>query len=108
MFGIEIKTRITEDGKIETIIDDGTDSKRHKRNKKGISIIDSIKDYSSRQYPIEKLHEIYKAKIYKSFSFDEISSKSYEEFREEQYPELAKWSIDNNCSMLSKGDKEET
>ena len=28
--------------------------------------------YSSRQYPIEKLHEIYKAKIYKSFSFDEI------------------------------------
>ncbi len=45
MFGIEIKTRITEDGKIETIIDDGTDSKRHKRNKKGISIIDSIKDY---------------------------------------------------------------
>ena len=64
--------------------------------------------YSSRQYPIEKLHEIYKAKIYKSFSFDEISNKSYEEFREEQEPELAKWSIDNDCSMFWKDDKEET
>jgi hypothetical protein len=64
--------------------------------------------YSSRQYPIEKLHEIYKAKIYRSFSFDEISSKCYEEFREEQEPELAKWSIDNDCSMFLKGNKEET
>lgn len=64
--------------------------------------------YSSRQYPIKKLHKIYKAKIYKSFSFDEISSKSYEEFREEQEPELAKWSIDNDCSIFWKGDKEET
>ena len=64
--------------------------------------------YSSRQYPIEKLHEIYKAKIYKSFSFDEISNKSYEEFREEQEPELAKWSIDNDCSIFWKDDKEET
>lgn len=64
--------------------------------------------YSSRQYPIERLHEIYKAKIYKAFSFDEISSKSYEEFREKQEPELAKWSIDNDCSMFWKGDKKDT
>lgn len=64
--------------------------------------------YSSRQYPIERLHEIYKAKIYKTFSFDEISSKSYEEFREEQEPKLAEWSIDNDCSMFLKGDKEDT
>lgn len=61
--------------------------------------------YSSRQYPIEKLHEIYKAKIYKAFSFDEISSKSYEEFREEQEPKLAEWSIENDCSMFWKEDK---
>lgn len=58
--------------------------------------------YSSRQYPIEKLHEIYKAKIYKSFSFNEISSKSYEEFREEQEHELAKWSIDNDVPCSGK------
>ena len=64
--------------------------------------------YSSRQYPIERLHEIYKAKIYKTFSFDEISNKSYEEFREEQEPKLAIWSIDNDCSMFWKGEKEDT
>lgn len=64
--------------------------------------------YSSRQYPIGKLHEIYKAKVYKTFSFEDISSKSYEEFREEQEPELAKWSTDNDCSMFWKGDKEDT
>ena len=64
--------------------------------------------YSSRQYPIENLHEIYKSKVYKIFSFEEISCKSYEEFREEQEPELAKWSTNNDCSMFWKGDKEET
>ena len=64
--------------------------------------------YSSRQYPIRKLHEIYKAKVYKTFSFEEISSKSYEEFREEQEPKIAKWAINNDCSMFWKGDKEET
>lgn len=64
--------------------------------------------YSSRQYQIEKLHEIYKSKVYKTFSFEEISSKSYEEFREEQEPELAKWSTDNDCSKFWKGDKEDT
>lgn len=56
--------------------------------------------YSSRQYPIEKLHEIYKAKVYKTFSYEEISSKSYEEFKEEQEYELAKWSNNNDCSMF--------
>lgn len=56
--------------------------------------------YSCRQYPIEKLHEIYKAKIYKSFSFDEISNKSFEEFKKEVKPELTKWSIENDCSMF--------
>lgn len=61
--------------------------------------------YSSRQYPIEKLHEIYNCEVYKTFSFDEISSKFYEEFRKEQEPELVKWCIDNDCSMFGKGDK---
>lgn len=56
--------------------------------------------YSSRQYPIEKLHEIYKAKIYRSFSFEEIGEKSYEEFRKEEEPELAKWSAINDCSAF--------
>lgn len=59
--------------------------------------------YSSRQFPIEDLHEIYQAKVYKKFSFDDISSKSYEEFKEEQEPALAEWSNENDCSMFSKG-----
>mgnify|MGYP003305659783 CR=1 FL=1 len=61
--------------------------------------------YSSRQYQIEKLHEIYKAKVYKSFSFDEISRKSYEEFKEEQEPKLAEWAINNDCSMFCKNEE---
>lgn len=52
------------------------------------------------QYPIEKLKEIYKAKVYKTFTFEEISNKSYEEFREEQGPEAEKWAINNDCSIF--------
>ena len=40
--------------------------------------------YSSLQFPIEEIHEIYKGKVYRTFSFDEISSKSFDEFKEEQ------------------------
>ncbi len=45
MFGITIKTRLNEDGKVQVTIDDGTDIKKAKRDKKGISTIDIIKDY---------------------------------------------------------------
>ena len=58
--------------------------------------------YSIRQYPIEKLHKYFSAKVYKSFSFDEIAHKSYEKFREEQEPELAEWCNNNNCSQFWK------
>ena len=64
--------------------------------------------YSARQYPVEKLHEIYKAKVYKAFDFDSIRDKSYDEFRDEQEPELAKWSTINDCSMFWKKKTEET
>ena len=58
--------------------------------------------YSLRQYPVERLHEIYKAKVYKVFDYDFIRNKSYDEFRDEQEPELIKWSAINDCSMFSK------
>lgn len=64
--------------------------------------------YSSRQYPVEKLYKIYKAKVYKSFDYDSICDKSYDEFRDEQEPELAKWSAINDCSIFWKEKKEET
>ena len=57
--------------------------------------------FSSRQYPVEKLHKIFKAKIYKSFDYDAIRDKSYEEFKDEQYPELAAWAANNDCFMFS-------
>ena len=55
---------------------------------------------SSRQYPIEKLHEIYKAKIYKVFDFDSIHNKTYNKFMKEQKSELVKWSNINDCSVF--------
>ncbi len=64
--------------------------------------------YSSRQYPVEKLHKIYKAKVYKVFDYDAIRNKSYVEFRDEQEPELARWSAINDCFMFRKEKKEET
>ncbi len=64
--------------------------------------------YSSRQYPVEKLHKIYKAKVYKVFDYDSIRDKSYDEFRDEQEPGLAKWSAINDCSMFWKQKKEKT
>lgn len=45
MLGITIKTSITEDGKEKITINEGTDIKISQRDKKGISIIDVIKDY---------------------------------------------------------------
>lgn len=58
--------------------------------------------YSQCQYSIEELHNIYKAKIYKTFNFDEIKDKSYEDFRTENEPELAEWCINNDCSQFWK------
>ncbi|MBR1654365.1 MAG: exonuclease [Clostridia bacterium] len=45
MLGFTIKTKISEEGKVEVIIDDGTENKRPQRDKKGSSVIESIKDY---------------------------------------------------------------
>ena len=56
--------------------------------------------YSSCQYPLGKLHKIYNAKVYKAFSFEEISDKAYEDFVKEQLFELKKWSAVNDCSIF--------
>lgn len=57
--------------------------------------------YMLQQYPLEQLHQIYEAKVYKTFKFDEIRNKSFEEFREEQRAELTKWINENDCSMFA-------
>lgn len=55
---------------------------------------------SFRQYPIEELYNIYRARVCKTLAFDELSKKSYEEFVKEQKPMLTKWCSDHNCSMF--------
>ena len=56
---------------------------------------------SQRQYPIEKLHKIYSAKICKTFDFDDIKSKSFEDFRDENDSYLVEWCYNNDCSLFS-------
>ncbi len=56
--------------------------------------------YSQRQYPIEELHQIYKAIIYKSFNYDEIENKTYDDFRSENVQQLAEWCDINDCSQF--------
>lgn len=55
--------------------------------------------YSQRQYPIEELHQVFKAIIYKSFNYDEIKNKSYDDFRSENVQQLAEWCNINDCSQ---------
>lgn len=64
--------------------------------------------YSGRQYPLDKIHEIYKAKIYKTFTFDDIGEKSYEEFMSEIRLELVEWAKENNCYTVWEKKKFET
>lgn len=55
--------------------------------------------YSVRQYPLEKIHTIFEAKVCKTFSFEEIQGKTYEQFTEENAPEVERWADMNNCSI---------
>lgn len=64
--------------------------------------------FSSRQFPIEEIHKIFEAKIYKQFSYEDVKDKSYKQFRQENIDELAKWAKMNDCSMFwKKGEKED-
>lgn len=56
--------------------------------------------YSCQQYPIKKFNEIFKVKVYKTFSFDDISNISYSKFKKEQKTKLTEWATSNDCSMF--------
>ena len=56
--------------------------------------------YSQRQFPIEELHTIYKAITYRSFNYDEIENKSYDDFRSENESQLTKWCNMNDCTTF--------
>lgn len=57
--------------------------------------------YSQQQYPLSTLHRILKAKVYKSFGFNDICNKSFYEFRDEQRPGINEWCDANNCDSFS-------
>lgn len=53
--------------------------------------------FSARQYKVDELAEIYKAKKYKTFAFQEIESVSYDDFRKIEKDSLHEWCSRNDC-----------
>ena len=53
--------------------------------------------YSQTQYPLEEVMKHFKGKMYKRFTYEDVSEKSYEEFRDEHYETLKKWCEENAC-----------
>lgn len=53
--------------------------------------------YNQRQYTIEKNIALHKAVIYKDFSYEDIKGLTYDEFRDKNYKELAKWCEQHDC-----------
>lgn len=70
--------------------------------------------YNQRQYPVEKSMELHDAIVYKNFSYEDIIFSSYDkfimllsydEFRDKNYDELAKWCKEHNCYQEWKKDE---
>lgn len=57
---------------------------------------------SQRQFPLEELINIYEAKVYKDFTFEDIKGISYDDFRDLIYSDLEKWSEENGVSQYMK------
>ena len=53
--------------------------------------------YSEMQYPLEEVMKRTKAKTYKSFTYDDVKDKTYEDFRAEHGPALKEWCNENDC-----------
>lgn len=58
--------------------------------------------YSACQYPVEELHEIFDARIYKTFDYEDIKDKVYEDFVAENEEELNEWCKNNDYAMFDK------
>ena len=57
---------------------------------------------SVRQYPLKKFHEIMWANVYRTYTFEDIKEKSFEEFKEEVIPELNDWCDFYNSTYWNK------
>lgn len=53
--------------------------------------------YSERQQPLNRVMKQLNPRVYKSFSYEDIKDKTYEEFRREQLLALKKWCEENDC-----------
>ena len=53
--------------------------------------------YNQCQYPVEKALILHKGIVYKDFSYDDIKGLTYDEFRDKNCEELAKWCKDHEC-----------
>lgn len=53
--------------------------------------------YNQHQYPVEKDIALHKGIVYKDFYYEDIKGLTYEEFREKNYENFAKWCKENDC-----------
>ena len=53
--------------------------------------------YAEGQYPLDEVMKRLYAKTYKSFDYEDVKDKTYEEFRAEHYQALKEWCEENNC-----------
>jgi len=53
--------------------------------------------FCGKQYKVEELLDLYRAKEFKTFSYSDIAGKSYKEFKKDNYSELKKWCKENDC-----------
>lgn len=56
--------------------------------------------YSHRQFPVNTLLAVHQSKIYKNFNYEDVKYCSYEEFRDINYAEFAKWCKENDVHEL--------
>ncbi len=53
--------------------------------------------FSQRQYPLEEVLKRMRSKTYRSFDYNAVDGKTYEEFRAEHFEALKAWCEENNC-----------
>lgn len=63
--------------------------------------------YSEKQLPLEKVLKASKGKIYRSYSYDDIKDREYDQFRNEEVAMLREWCKQNDCYEEFIEDKED-
>lgn len=56
--------------------------------------------YSNKQYPLDEILKVFEAKEYKTFSYNDIEGKDFDEFKSEISDDFAKWCVENDCYQI--------